>query len=784
MIRHLVVAFIVILCLGISMAFVPGNTELTLMRMKNREFELARYQFAEQFSAGDRSVAVSRPLVDLHIYFGNIDKAIEVLKVFIDGRPQEYSANHVLAGLYRDDQRTDEYIVQQEKLSRLWPTEKGIRDLYAQYEAKAQPENQLQTLERLVQLYSGKANDYMTLAYLQANNRDFTSALDTLKTLETRHPDSASPDKEEFRLSLLLDTGKPDRAKERVSKWLDRKFDPVVFARYLDLFKSRKNDSISLQLLKDYAAPVEQDANLLQLLVELEIQAGERQESLARLTRLFKADRLPRPVAFHLIELVMEPDSQPSLRDSRSTEKQLTAKNYNLAKAVLNKYGEEFLSPRPLLAARLMFALDKEASALNWIQTAENLPLLTLDQQIELAGLYAKLERSGKARRAFDTKILRNRILLELQAPSLPETRREELVYAMLELKAHKQALPYLKQLAYSRGGDWIFPYEETLTKLGQNQEVIKFWRMRIKQSSLPVEEKRQLAFQLLESDSKTDALAVFRELAENAPAQSADVEQLLFLWGPRPEKAARLWLMGRVKASKGKERAEWMKHLIDKGGSKEALQLASITPSDKVTDQQFAIHLIALSELRDDNDFANATRDQLRSEKNSNRLLRYATLAEDRDRLDVAKTAYEKILQGQPDEVQALRKLGGIAFRENRFQEAQGYFKRLLNKNQQDWSANYYYAEADFLQGKSTTAILFYQQSLISIDKVPSPTLTMELTRAHCLHRLGKYQEALLVYDRLFKKRPNDKEMRANIISSLIASGNYEKAQQLMISN
>lgn len=784
MIRHFAVAFIVILGLGISLAFIPRNTELTLMHMKNREFERVRFEFAKLFEAGNRSVSVSQSLANLYIYYGEINEAIEVLKGFIAEHPEDYPANQVLAGLYRDAQRTEDYINHQEKLSRKWPTEQGIRDLYAHYETKAQPENQMKTLARLVSLYPGNANDYTTLAYLQANNRDLTSALNTLKELETKHPNSASPEKEELHISLFIDTGKPDRAKERVSKWLNKKFDPIVFARFLDLFKSRQNERFSLQLLKNYEARVEQDTNLLRLLVELEIQAGERQESLARLVRLFRANRLPDSLAFNLIELVMEPDSKIKPFESSLTKKQLTAENYKLAKDVLNKYGEGFLSPRPVLAARLMFALDKETSALSWIQTAESMPLLTLGQQIELASLYGKLERSGKIQRPFDTTILRNRILLELQAPSLPETRREELVYAMLELKAHQQALPHLKQLAYRRGGDWIYPYEETLRKLGRNQEVIEFWRMRIKQSGLPVEEKRLLAFQLLESNSKIDALNVFKELAETAPVQSADVEQLLFLWGPRPGKEARLWLLGRAKSSAGKERVEWMKHLIDKGGAKEALHLAAMTPPAETTDQQFAVHLLALGELRDNNAFAAQTLQSLQSEKNSNRLFRYATLAEDREQLDVAKTAYTKILQTQPDEERALRKLGGIAFQQNRFQEAQDYFRRLINKNKQDWSANYYYAEANFSQGKTTTAIPFYQQSLTSIDKAPSPTLPMELTRAHCLHRLGKYQEALLAYDRLLTKLPKDKEIRANIISSLIASGNFEKAQQLMISN
>ncbi|VAX31352.1 hypothetical protein MNBD_NITROSPINAE05-1157, partial [hydrothermal vent metagenome] len=186
MIRHLVVAFVVILGLGISLAFIPGNTELTLMHMKNREFELARYQFAEQFSAGDRSPSVSRSLTDLYVYFGELEKAIEVLKSFVEEHPGDHPAHLVLAGLYRDAQRTGDYIALQEKLTRKWPTEQGIRDLYAQYEVMAQTENQLQTLKRLVNRYPGKVNDHMTLAYLQANNRDFTSALDTLETLETR----------------------------------------------------------------------------------------------------------------------------------------------------------------------------------------------------------------------------------------------------------------------------------------------------------------------------------------------------------------------------------------------------------------------------------------------------------------------------------------------------------------------------------------------------------------------------------------------------------------------
>jgi thioredoxin-like negative regulator of GroEL len=782
--RHLAVAFIVLLNLGISLALIPGNLEWTLMKMKNHEFERTRLEFEEHFKAGDRSVRVSTHLTNIYTYFGEIDKAIEVLKAFLGEHPQDFQANQLLADLYWSAQKTDDYISQLEILSRQRPTEKLIRDLYAQYEKKAQAEKQIETLSRIVNLYQGKVADFVTLAYLQANNHDFTSALKTLETLEINHPKVTLPKVEDLYISLFLDMEKPGQAKDRILKLLDRNFDPTDFIRFLHIIKSRQNERIGLQLLKNYEAPVEQNANLLRFLVEFEIQAGESQKTLTRLVRLLRADRLPEPLVFYLIDLVIKPDKQTTPLSPSATKKQLTAKNHELATDVLNKYGEEFLAPRPLLAARLMLALNKESNALRWAQTAENMPLLSLDQQIELAGLYGRLEQFGKLKRNFDTSNLRNRILMELQAPSLPETRREKLVYAMLELKGHRQALPHLKQLAYSRGGDWVFPYQETLMKLGRNKEVIKFWRMRIRQSGLPVEEKRQLAFQLLESGSKADALVVFRELAQTAPAESADVEQLRFLWGPRPGIEVRRWLMNRAKASKGKERAGWMKHLIETGGVKEALRLAAMVPPGEATDQQFTVHLLAVSELLDDKDFTAEALKALQSENNVKRLLRYGALAQDREQLDVAQTAYKKILQVQPDKEQALRKLGGIAFQQNRFQEAQYYLGRLLNKNKNDWFANYYYAEADVSQGKTTTAIPYYQQSLENIDKSPSPTLRMELARAHCLHRLGKYQEALSVYDRLFKKRPDDKEIRANIISSLIEVGELEKAQQLIVSN
>jgi len=308
--RHFAVGFIVLLSLGISLLFIPRNSELNLMHMKGHQFDLARVEFEKQFAIGDRSVSVSAPLADLYTYFGDIDKAIKVIEVFLAKHPQDFVARQMLAKLYWDEQRTDDYLIQLEKLTRQRPTEEGFRELYTLYSAKARPDKQLQSLARLVNRYPGKMDDYVTLAYLQARDGKVTDALQTLQTLEVKHPASASLEKEELHISLFLDAGKPERAKDRAVRWLNRNFDATAFARFLDVFKSREHERLSLQLLHNFEPRVEQDANLLGLLVELETQSGKSQNARKRLVRLFRNNRLPDSLALNLIELIMEPESQ------------------------------------------------------------------------------------------------------------------------------------------------------------------------------------------------------------------------------------------------------------------------------------------------------------------------------------------------------------------------------------------------------------------------------------------------------------------------------------------
>ena len=450
-----------------------------------------------------------------------------------------------------------------------------------------------------------------------------------------------------------------------------------------------------------------------------------------------------------------------------------------LMRRIFDKHGDGFLSSRPLLAAHLMLALNDKGSSLRWMQKAENLPHMTLDQQIEMVALYGKLGRSNRIGQTKYTQNLDDRIARLLNDSRLPQSRKEDLIYALLDLKAHDRVLPHLKQLAYRQGGDWVHPYEETLVKLGRNEELIDFFQMSIKRTGLAVDEKRQIAFRFLELNRKADALPVFKELAETASAKSPDVEQLLFLWGPRPAKADRKWLADRASASKNGERTQWLWHLVNAGGAQEAIHLAMKEPSSRVTNHQFSVYIQALEELESKEDFVRAMSQWMESETNPDRLWRYGSLAEDQSQLDLANMAFAKILETRPKDERALTHLGWNSFYLNRWKDTQKYLEPILTKKKDDWVTNYYYAEAIYLEGHVSESLPFFQKTLAIIGKISSPSTEMRMTKAISLERLGRKKEALGIYEHLLRISPTDKKLRVKYISALMEAGDYEQAQK-----
>jgi cellulose synthase operon protein C len=79
----------------------------------------------------------------------------------------------------------------------------------------------------------------------------------------------------------------------------------------------------------------------------------------------------------------------------------------------------------------------------------------------------------------------------------------------------------------------------------------------------------------VLDAGAKVPALALFKETAMTSGPKSPDVQQLLFLWGPRPPAEGIVWLTARAKNAPRAERGQWLDLMTDSGAADASVRLA-----------------------------------------------------------------------------------------------------------------------------------------------------------------------------------------------------------------
>ena len=110
-----------VIAVGVYLA--PSHKEIALMlEMNDYDFNIAFKNFTTLHKEGDSSINVLAPLVNLNIYYGDVDKAIDLLNSYIAEHPTSVEARKRLAALYKSSQRLDHYCAVLEELQLLTPS--------------------------------------------------------------------------------------------------------------------------------------------------------------------------------------------------------------------------------------------------------------------------------------------------------------------------------------------------------------------------------------------------------------------------------------------------------------------------------------------------------------------------------------------------------------------------------------------------------------------------------------------------------------------------------------
>ncbi|MBP2300612.1 tetratricopeptide repeat protein [Azospirillum picis] len=488
-------------------------------------------------------------------------------------------------------------------------------------------------------------------------------------------------------------------------------------------------------------------------------------------------------------------------------------------------------APLALAAAERAFARDPTprsrlalANALiAGRRPAEALPLL----QPLLAGGGADVDASyitaldGAGRSAELTRYLS----AKLAAGGLSDEEERNIAFLLIDHKSYRAALPLLRRQAEREeagrkgggreGGAWLSAYadaaakagalgeladllqarsaagplgdaeeslyRDTLARLGRKTDLRRYLLARAGDGRLPVDRRRELASALLALDDKAGAEQVLQRLAADQGPQSDDFGQLAYLWGPRPPAAGLDWLEARAKAAgTPAEQAAWYDRLAELGGaSRVSAKLGQGGPPAEAPLK--APYIEALAAAGKGRELAEAVRDALPGETAPERLRRYARLAEQTGQRKAAAQAWTALLARKPADGDALRQLGMLAYDENRLPDAERLLRGYVARGPDDYEAYYFLGEALTALKRPTAATPFYRTALAQLRALRGRADSTVQTEANLLNRLGKVDDAVTLFEALRKRRPTDRQLKADYASMLIENGRLPEARRVL---
>lgn len=354
---------------------------------------------------------------------------------------------------------------------------------------------------------------------------------------------------------------------------------------------------------------------------------------------------------------------------------------------------------------------------------------------------------------------------------------RRLLVSLLLDEGRYAEALPLIEAVL-NRGGVWREYYVRALKGEGDTQRLLAYWESRLAKGGLTQRETLDIAFEFLDAGRKQRAEEVLFGLASGAPPDSQVIQQLLFLWGPRPGEKAVAWISERARASSGRARQLWLRHLRGVGALDEArdIRLAGLTESENPIED-----VRALADAGETAALAEAIRRALDQVTTVEELRVLGQTAKESFLGELAHQAYARILEDAPDDSAALRFEGIYAYRGGELERAQRLLERYLRLAEGDYEVFYVLGEVHLSRGQPGRSQSLFRRALERLEGVEDLDRRQQVVRAQSLHRTGRSREAIMAYRDLVDRYSEDRHLRADYVLLLMEKGRLDEARRVL---
>lgn len=365
---------------------------------------------------------------------------------------------------------------------------------------------------------------------------------------------------------------------------------------------------------------------------------------------------------------------------------------------------------------------------------------------------------------------------------------RQQLNYAYILINNGRRdaAIPFAKQFAAERGGEWKKMYAQLTQKSGKGAPVVKLTREQLLASAdsktISAANKRQVAFQLLNDGYKADATKLFADLARDKGPDSQEVKDLLYLWGGKLNGEQLKWIESRAANASPYDKSRWAELINGRADDQAVLEFVSATPDAlyHAALRQRYFGILARTGSRQNYDVA--MRNWVAQTTDVPALVDYASIGLASGYREAARAGYNRVLTLDPNNAKALSAIASLDIAKGNYQAAEAPLNQYLATGQSAPDtdpAQAHFLKAQLLkrQGNKVAATQEFNE-VIRLTNSRAPDALSRLYTAQ--FNLGQTREAKAGFEALLASNPEDKSILADYMSALIEYKMFDDATRV----
>lgn len=363
---------------------------------------------------------------------------------------------------------------------------------------------------------------------------------------------------------------------------------------------------------------------------------------------------------------------------------------------------------------------------------------------------------------------------------------QEEIVYTLLAVGSSSEALPYMQTIANKRGGQWNLTYADALVNAGRTKDAVPYYLKAAQDKRFDSETRLNIAYALTAHGEQEAAEKLLFALADEKATREAAVQQLAYLWGPRPSEQQLTWLVGRWRSADEADKALYSEVLSYKMSPEMLDAFVAKYPELRgipAVNEEY-LYLLA-REGRLQGEIARAAEDA-RARGDSAYLTYLADMARDFGASREAKAAYDAALEVTPENRRALVGATIASATIADYEAIPVYFQRFeaLEKDtpsvvpvKDAHRAVFVYAEELRRQQKMAEAQPYYAQ-VIAMQQAGEQDAYSYSIAAQSAAWMGNDEQSNQLFDAGFARFPDNAVLRADKTSLLVEQKRYAEAR------